>query len=244
MKVTKYRAAIFLGLSWVFFHNLTSAQIVIPLDEDYFVIPVSKNASTGIGAQPTGFDYVRANENILTGFPLGHDLPNATNELFYNLSLDGYGGLPFGSCLRRGYLLNDSDPNKEICTNNENRDLMRVWGNRNPNLKNILMKNMTIKNAFRTYNIVDGDVVTTPSALPHTDTFQAFYLSSASENPDWLVIQDTLIKNSDNSLMISSRTPFKGAVYQNLSTDCDDEFRADTKTRNINDHNHFNASWG
>jgi len=228
----------------VFALNISQAQVVIPLGDELYMIPTSNvlTPNVNVGTQPSGFDYVRANENLLTGFPLGHDLPNATNELFYNLSLDGYGGLPFGSCLRRGYLLEDSNPNKELCTSNENRDLMRIWSNRNPNLKNVLMKNMTIKNAFRTYNVVDGDVVTSSSALPHVDTFQAFYPGSATENPEWLVIQDTLIKNSDNSLMISSRTPFKGAVYQNLETACDEQFRDDSAARNIADHNEFNPT--
>jgi len=184
------------------------------------------------------FDYELSNQRILTGFSVGHDIPRTTNHLFYNLELDGYGGLPFGNCLRRGYLLSDNDPNKELCTANENKDLMRVWGNRNPDLQHVLLKNMTIKNAFRTYNVVDGDVVQNSRSLPHTDTFQAFFSGGAQEDPQWLAIQDTVIKNSDNSLMIFS-TRFAGILYQNLITGCDAEFVQDGQQRILNDHAQF-----
>lgn len=224
----------------------TQAQVIIPVEDRFVVIPFDLDSSTTPSTtpvinEPSGFDFVLSNQQILTGFPIGHNLPEATNELFYNLLLDGYGGLPPGSCLQRGYLLSDSDPNKAICTANENRDLLRIWANRNPNLKNVLVKNLSIMNAFRTYNVVDGTIVTSSAALPHTDTFQSFYGSSPQEDPDWFVLQDTYIKNSDNSLMISA-TPFKGAVYQNLQTGCDDHFRQDSKTRNVNDHLVFDPS--
>jgi len=246
IKQSIYRLLI-VALSLVMLAAPIQAQVVVPLDDGFIVIPYDgKSTNTTptnrpTSPQPSGFDFVLANQRILSGFPIGHDLPQATNELFYNLLLDGYGGLPPGSCLQRGYLLPDSDPNKALCTANENRDLMRVWSNRNPNLKNVLVKNLTIMNAFRTYNIVDGTVVTSSSALPHTDTFQSFYGSNPDEDPDWFVLQDTYIKNSDNSLMISA-TPFRGAVYQNLITGCDAHFRQDTKTRNINDTATFNPS--
>ncbi len=212
--------------------------MVIPLDDDFFVIPITSAANTG-GIMPSGFDYVRQNEQILTGFPIGHNLPLSSNQLFYNLELDGYGGLPFGSCLTRSYLMDNNDPNKDLCAANENRDLMRVWANRNSDLKNVLLKNMTIKNAFRSYNVVDGDVVTSSSGLPHTDTFQMFYLDSSEEDPDWFGIQDTIIKNSDNSLMITGGGRFKGAVYQNLKTFCDSEFFNDDAQRVANDYAQF-----
>jgi len=205
----------------------------------------SRNAQNQVVVNALGqseaFDYELSNQQILTGFSVGHDIPRTTNHLFYNLELDGYGGLPFGSCLRRGYLLPDSDPNKELCTANENKDLMRVWGNRNPDLQHVLLKNMTIKNAFRTYNVVDGDVVQNSRALPHTDTFQAFYSGSAQEDPQWLAIQDSVIKNSDNSLMIFS-TRFAGILYQNLITACEAEFVQDGQQRILNDHAEFTGN--
>ena len=185
------------------------------------------------------FTSERSNQQILTNFPIGHNLRDVDNHLFYNLALDGYGGLPMGSCLRRGYLIPNSDPNKELCTANENRDLMRVWANQNRNLDNVVLKNMSIKNAFRTYNLVDGDVVETSTQLPHTDTFQTFYSSISLENPDWLVIQDTEIMNSDNNLMISGGGRFNGVLYHNLRTSCDGEFVVDVRSRIENDFDHF-----
>jgi len=118
---------------------------------------------------------------------------------------------------------------------------MRVWSNRNPDLKHVLLKNMTIKNAFRTYNVVDGDVVQNSRSLPHTDTFQAFFSGSAQEDPEWLAIQDTIIKNSDNSLMIFS-TRFAGILYQNLITGCDSEFVEDGQQRILNDNAEFTGN--
>jgi len=216
-----------------------------------FIFPVSaswepsRNAQgqvvTNTAGQANVFDYERSNQQILTGFSVGHDIPASTNHLFYNMELDGYGGLPFGSCLRRGYLLPDSDPNKDLCTANENRDLLRVWSNRNPDLENVLIKNLTVKNAFRTYNVVDGEVVQNSRAIPHTDTFQSFYPGNAAEDPEWLVIQDSVIKNSDNSLMIFS-TRFSGILFHNLTTTCDEEFRADGRQRIINDNATFGGS--
>lgn len=221
-----------------------SAQVVIPLGNDFFVIGTENNSGI-VTIDFDDFDYQRINERILTGFPIGHNLPISKNQLFYNLELDGYGGLPFGSCLYReetlgqtisGVLRTYTDQEMQFCNANANSDLMRVWDNRNPDLKNVLLKNMTIKNAFRTRNVVDGVIVTSSSALPHTDTFQLFYLGSSQEDPEWLVIQDTLIKNSDNSLMITGGGQFDAAVYQNLTAACDDAFKADTLERARNDY--------
>ena len=187
------------------------------------------------------FGYEHSSEEILTGFPVGHNLPKEENHLFYNLYLDGYHGLPFGSCLQRSRLLPNNDPDKAKCAANENRDLLRVWSNRNENLRDVLVKNVIVKNAFRTFNVVDGEDVTTSSGIPHTDTFQSYYGGSARENPDWLVIQDAMIANSDNSLMIVGSTRFQGFVYQNLHTTCDEAFKVDALARKQNDHNTFGS---
>jgi len=118
---------------------------------------------------------------------------------------------------------------------------MRVWANRNPNLQNVLIKNVEIKNAFRTFNVVDGVVVQNAQAIPHTDTFQSFYAGSSEEDPDWLVIQDSIIKNSDNSMMIFGGTRFSGFLYQNLQISCDEAFAEDVRSRVLNDHIQFNT---
>lgn len=185
------------------------------------------------------FENEQSNEEILTGFPVGHNLPKVANRLFYNLKLDGYGGLPAQNCLTRGYLMSETDATFELCNANENKDLFRVWGGRNPNLKHVLVKNVEIKNAFRTYNVVDGTVVTKSSALPHTDTFQSYFGGSAQEDPEWLVIQDSIIKNSDNNLMIVGGTNFKGFLYQNLTTTCEQWFIDDKHKRQENDYTEF-----
>jgi len=229
--------------------NAFAQSVVVPIDDDLIVIPIKKAASSILDF--SDFDYQRKNERILTGFPIGHNLPKARNELFYNLELDGYGGLPFGSCLYRsetlgqtfgGITRNYSSAEQRYCIANENEDLMRVWANRNPNLKNVLLKNMTIKNAFRTRSVVDGDIVRNSQEIPHTDTYQSFYIGSSEEDPDWIVIQDSLIKNSDNSLMINGGGRFKGAVYQNLVTGCDQEFRDDARERAKNDYRAYISS--
>ncbi len=187
------------------------------------------------------FENERSHEQILTGFPVGHNLPAVANRIFHDLYLDGYGGLSPGSCLTRSYLMPESDPNRSLCESNENEDLFRVWAGNNAALQHVLLKNMTIKNAFRSYNVVDGEVVELPNQLPHTDTFQSFFGGSAVEQPEWLVIQDSIIKNSDNSLMVTGSTRFKGYLYQNLTTYCDPWFMEDIHQRVINDHEAFNT---
>ena len=190
--------------------------------------------TTAAGAKT--FAYERSNKLIQTGFPLGHGITSAENVLFYNLSLDGYHGMPQGSCLKRGYLMEDSDPTKARCTANENRDLLRSWVNKNPSFKSVLIKNVDIRNAFRTYNMTDGVYVKVPSGVPHVDTFQSYYGANTSDTMEWMVIQDSVIKNSDNSLMIVGDSPWKGIVYQNLRSGyCDAWFQADAKARYEND---------
>ncbi|MES2994945.1 MAG: hypothetical protein V4681_02865 [Patescibacteria group bacterium] len=183
------------------------------------------------------FAYERSSKLIQSGFPLGHGITQSENLLFYNLSLDGYGGLPQGSCLKRGYLMEDNAPTKETCTTNENRDLLRVWTNsKNPGLKNVLIKNVDIRNAFRTYNVVDGVHILVSSDVPHVDTFQSYFGPSTSATMEWMVIQDSVIKNSDNSNMIVGNSPWKGIVYQNLKSGfCDEWFLNDARTRHAND---------
>jgi len=185
------------------------------------------------------FENERSDELILSGFPVGHNLPAVDNRIFYNLMLDGYGDLSFGNCLTRSYLMDESDPTRSICEANENKDLMRVWANSNPDLQHVLLKNLVVKNAFRSYNVVDGVVVQTSSALPHTDTFQTFFGGNADEDPEWLVIQDSVFKNSDNNLMITGGNRFKGFLYQNLLTTCEQEFLDDKHQRILNDYAEF-----
>lgn len=186
------------------------------------------------------FENELSHEQIYSDFPIGHNLPAVANRIFYNLYLDGYGGLPLGSCPKRSYLMDIDDPTRQVCEANENKDLFRVWAGNNPLLQQVLLKNMTIKNAFRSYNTVDGVIVIQPNQLPHTDTFQAFFGGSSVEEPEWLVIQDSLIKNSDNNLMVTGNMRFKGFLYQNLTTSCDQWFLDDVSTRVINDYKEFN----
>lgn len=190
------------------------------------------------------FGWERSFEDIKTGFAVGHGIPDIENKLFYNLRLDGYGGLPYGSCLKRASFMADSDPTKAICAANENQDLLRDWSQwySRPDdvgtsvYKNVLIKNVEVKNAFRTFNAIDGVIVKTFYDLPHTDTFQAYYGGGAEKNSQWMVIQDSSFKNSDNSLMIIGNVFYRGFVYQNLKVSCDAEFGNDAHTRVINDY--------
>lgn len=65
--------------------------------------------------------------------------------------IDGYGGLPMGSCLQRSMFLTNPTE-KAKCTPVENSDLFRSDNSTQSPAKNLLLKNMTIKNAFRTGN--------------------------------------------------------------------------------------------
>ena len=57
-----------------------------------------------------------------------------------------------------------------------------------------------------------------------------------------MVIQDTVIKNSDNGAMIVGGTWWDGIVYQNLSTFCEPAFATDALARMNNDRNNFVGS--
>jgi len=60
-----------------------------------FILPVSASWEPSRNAQgqvvtnavgtATTFDYERSNQQILTGFSVGHDIPTSTNHLFYNM---------------------------------------------------------------------------------------------------------------------------------------------------------------
>ena len=217
------------------FDSSTNCSLWIPERDSKGFITVDSVSDYGL----VTFENEMSHQQILTGFPVGHNLPEVDNRIFYDLYLDGYGGLPRASCLMRSYLMDINDNTTQLCSANENQDLMRVWGNRNPDLQHVLLKNMEIKNAFRTYNVVDGTVVEQSRDLPHTDTIQIFFGGNAVEEPEWLVIQDTIIKNSDNSLMISGGTKFKGYVYQNLRTFCESWFLEDKHQRKVNDQQAF-----
>lgn len=190
------------------------------------------------------FEYENSSKKIFTGFPIGHNIPDVANLLYFNVSLDGYGGLPVGSCLKRAELLAHGDPTKPICLANQNQDLLRVWSNPGNALKNVLIKNVDIKNAFRSYNAVDGIVVKSSNELPHTDTFQSYFGGDSPHNPNWLVFQDTIIKNSDNSLMIVGDTKWKGFVYQNLVVPgCEAGFLTDARARVANDYQQYQPAF-
>jgi len=81
----------------------------VAVDPDISIWTPTRNSDGDVIVTTSGtaqtFEYELGGARILTGFPIGHGLPAVSNQLFYNLFLDGYGGLPFGSCLRRGYLL-------------------------------------------------------------------------------------------------------------------------------------------
>lgn len=198
------------------------------------------------------FEYENSFANLKTGFPVGHGIkPHIENRLFYNLKLDGYGGLPMGSCLTRGYLMSDSDPTKKICLANENKDLLRDWSQlytRDPNeitpYKNTLIKNVDVQRAFRTYNHVDGKLMKSGNDLPHTDTFQSYYggKTAGEKNAQWLAIQDSIIKNSDNGGMIVGDTHYRGFLYHNLEIGCDAAFVADGLKRIRNDYIYHGAT--
>lgn len=97
--------------------------------------------------------------------------------------------------------------------------------------------------------------------LPHVDTFQSYMgvakksvwddvnkkwiqVDDTEQNnkPEWMVIQDSVIKNSDNGAMIVGGTWWDGIVYQNLTTFCESAFVADAVARINNDKNNFVGS--
>jgi len=199
-------------------------------DPEHFFVD-TRTAQFGI----IEFKYARANEDVKNP-PVGHGLPSGvSNRLFYNLNIDGYQGLPPGSCLQRSQFMNSNDPQKATCARTENQDLLRNWSQAQNGVgfQNVLFKNLTVKNAIRTINAESGDL------LPHTDIFQTYYGGSSPEHPtaQWLAIQDSEFKNSDNSIMISGGNGAqRGVLYQNLKAGfCDAWFAKDAKARVDND---------
>jgi hypothetical protein len=174
------------------------------------------------------------------------------DRLFYNFKNDGYGGLPLGSCLERPEFIDDP-VERAICDRADNMDLMWASNSKEDPAKNLLIKNITLQNAFRTKNSVGGtstagipNDMTNGNQLPHTDTFQSYMgsIPGYDEYPEWLVIQDSLIKNADGGNMIMGDTHWAGVVYQNLETYCESQFVQDAQTRVNNDFKNFIGSTG
>jgi hypothetical protein len=122
-----------------------------------------------------------------------------------------------------------------------------------PGKTNILVKNATIKNAFNTKVVTGGTTATgvpndiqTHEAYPHMDTFYSGPGwppdANGSNGDGWLVMQDTVIKNSDQGLMQAGDTAFTGVVYQNVSTYCESWFRSDRMARYTNDAKNYIGS--
>lgn len=188
------------------------------------------------------FGHVRA--NYAPARPVAtYDSKDEKSHLYYNLVVDGYGGFPQGSCLKRSELLAVDDPTKEICQRNENQDMFRVWHDAHTQVEHVLMKNVEVKNAFRTH-AATKEHGQSGAHLPHTDVLQAyqgFVVKASAQDPDpnedplWWVVQDSVFKNSDDNIFLAGNTRFDGIVMQNVSTGCDAWYRDDFIQRRIND---------
>lgn len=173
------------------------------------------------------------------------------DQLYYNIMVDGYGGLPFGSCLQRSMFLTGTE--KAKCAAGENKDLFRADTYGNDKLKNLLLKNITIKNLPRTGASLGG--VTAGGFVnpytddgPHVDLIQSVTNKNASspnftnQTTEWFVIQDSVFKNSDNNITSIGDTFWSGMVYQNVQAICEGAFEADAHARAANDHKNFIGS--
>ena len=211
------------------------------------------------------YDFTKVFQNGIHQQYIGNTWTGGENtpygdHLFYNFMVDGYGGLPMGSCLQRSQFITNQTE-RAICAKVENSDLFRAGTSNSSPTRNLLVKNVLLKNAFRPINVVGGTAtingvpvansVQNSVDKPHTDTFQAYMggISSAlsqdtANKVGWLVIQDSIFKNSDNGAMVHGDTHYKGALYQNLSTFCEDAFKQDTYARNANDGKNFPGNQG
>lgn len=141
------------------------------------------------------------------------------DRVAYDWSRDGYEGRPFGSCRTVG-----------ACAL-ENLDLGHpAWTD--SALRNVLVKNWSLKNAFKT------------NPDPHVDVTQVY------DSPGWggwFVVQDSTLKNSDDGIVQyqfgyqgtggcasyagKPRNEFGGVVLQNLTLDQEAGFVADCLAR-------------
>ena len=132
------------------------------------------------------------------------------NHVWHDLRADGYEGRPPGSCTRPGEC------------GMENIDVGHVWGSRNERI--VLIKNVEIKNAFKTTR--------TASIKPHVDTLQGYQAGLSSSDPQWLVIQDTLLRNSDDQILLLGNMKSAGVLLQNLVVEQEAWFDDDCSARN------------
>jgi hypothetical protein len=110
--------------------------------------------------------------------------------LFYDTVYDGYNGANPPHCRSYG-----------ACGGTN--DLVQIWSE--SNLRYVLFKNVTIKNAFRS------------SGEQHMDNLQTF---KAVDFGGWIVLQDTTVKNSDDeNLQLGSMN--STGTYWNDSTQCE-----------------------
>ncbi len=116
---------------------------------EFFASGKFKGISSGKPVSLSGyvFGYVLQNRPVSgrLDFPLNLGV---ANRLYHNLSLDGYVGQPFGKCLQRSIFITDPTE-RSLCAQNENQDLFRLDNGSNDALGNVLVKNMTVKNSFR-----------------------------------------------------------------------------------------------
>ncbi len=153
-------------------------------------------------------------------YPLEAEVGGCTpvDRVAYDWSRDGYEGRPYGSCLTRG------------ACGLEDQDLAHpVW--KDGAYRHVLVKNWSIKNAFKT------------TLSPHVDVTQVL------DSPGWggwFVVQDSTFRNSDDGLVqwqfgyASNTCPayqgkaqneFAGVVVQNVVLGQDPAFNNDCLAR-------------
>ncbi len=178
---------------------------------------VYSNASVENGKEIV-FASLTLNSHNSSYFAPGVDISSTevekSNYLIFNTSIDGYSRRGYGKCLKKG-----------DCPEAENLDLFKLATSYEKVIRNMLIKNVEIKNAF----VVENG--------PHTDLFQTVTYKpdpATFDVGDWLVFQDTILKNSDHNTMIWSGDNFKGLVFQNmfvLPGWLDSQFDSDCQTR-------------
>lgn len=156
------------------------------------------------------FQSERANDK--DGGPIGTFGCENCNYVYYDLVVDGYQGRPPGSCLTAF-----------SCPATQNRDLGKIWGDSSTKPLHVLLKHVEIKNAFKAWN--------TRKSAPHVDTLQGYQGGFRPSQPKWIVIQDSIFRNSDDQVMLFGNMKAAGMVLQNVVMKQDAWFAEDCLER-------------
>ena len=135
---------------------------------------------------------------------VGTHRSHGSNHIWYDVVADGYEGRPPGSCIQNG-----------ACPW-QNNDVGHIWGGRSEQI--VLVKNVEIKNAFKTVN------------GPHVDTLQGYQAGLATVSP--VSVINTILRNSDDQILLYGNMHSAPLVFQNVLIEQEAWFDEDCLARN------------